>query len=86
MSFSKTRYPLLSVGSTQETLSRHDWKFVDCDVKTQNKQNQLVESISNFKDCMGSKFQFNSNFKSAVSEHKVQTRIRRRLIWFSTVC
>ena len=38
MSLSKTLYPLLSTGSTQEDLSRHNWKTVDWDVKNQHKQ------------------------------------------------
>ena len=32
-------YPLLSTGSTQEDLSRHDWTIVDLDIKNQTKQN-----------------------------------------------
>ena len=41
MSLSKTLFVLLSTGSTQEDRksSRHGWKFVDWDVKPQNKQN-----------------------------------------------
>ena len=38
MSLSKSLYPLLSTGSTQEDLSLHDGKFVDWDVKNQNKK------------------------------------------------
>ena len=38
MSLSKTLYPLLSTGSTQEDPSQHNWKIVDWDVKNQNKQ------------------------------------------------
>ena len=30
-------FPLISTGSTQEDPSRHDWKSVDWDVKSQNK-------------------------------------------------
>ena len=39
VSLSKTLYPLLSTGSTQEDPSWVDWKNVDLDVKNQNKQN-----------------------------------------------
>ena len=47
MSLSKTHLFLLSTGSTQEDLSRHNWKIVDWDVKNQiikqtNKQITLV--------------------------------------------
>ena len=44
MSFSKTLYPLLSVGSTEEDLktSRHDGKIVDWTVKLQHKQTKQV--------------------------------------------
>ena len=38
VSLSKTLYPLLSTGSTQDDLSRHDFKIVDWDVKNQTKQ------------------------------------------------
>ena len=38
VSLSKTLYPLLWTGSTQEGLSRHDWKIVDWDVKNWLKQ------------------------------------------------
>ena len=48
MSLSKTFYPLLSTGSTQENPSWHDWKNVDWDVKDQNKQKKLSRG---FKDC-----------------------------------
>ena len=38
VSLSKTLNPPISTGSTQEDLSRHDWKIVDLDIKNQNKQ------------------------------------------------
>ena len=38
MSFTKTLYPLLSTGSTQEDLSQYNWKIVDWDIKKQIKQ------------------------------------------------
>ena len=38
MSLSKTRYPLLSTGSTQEVPSRYDCKIVNRDIKNRNKQ------------------------------------------------
>ena len=41
MSISKTLYPLLRTGSTQEDRSGHDRKIVDWDVKNQNKQCNL---------------------------------------------
>ena len=37
VSLSKTHQSLLSTGSTQENLSRHNWKIVDWDVKNQIK-------------------------------------------------
>ena len=45
MSFSKTLYPLLSTGSTQET-SQHDRKFVDWDIKHQLKQTKLPRTVT----------------------------------------
>ena len=44
VSLSKTCYPLLSTGSTQEDLSRHDWTIVDWDVKNQIKQTFNVKN------------------------------------------
>ena len=38
MSLSKTLYPLLRTGSTQENLSQHHRKNVGWDIKNQNKQ------------------------------------------------
>ena len=38
MSLIKTLYPLLSTGSTQEGMSKHDRNFVDWDIKYHNKQ------------------------------------------------
>ena len=38
MSLSKTLYPPLSTGSSQEDLSRHDLKIVNWDVKNQTKR------------------------------------------------
>ena len=38
VSLSKTFDLLHSTGSTQEDLSRHNWKIVDCDVKNPYKQ------------------------------------------------
>ena len=43
VSLSKTHLSLLSTGSTQENLSRHNWKIVDWDVKNQIKQNNLTK-------------------------------------------
>ena len=43
MSLSKTLYTLLSTGSTQEDLARHDLKTVDWDVKNQNNQTNPME-------------------------------------------
>ena len=45
MFLSRTLYPLLSTGSTQEGLSRHDRKIVDWDIKNQNKQNKTKLSV-----------------------------------------
>ena len=42
MSLSKTLYPLLSTGSTQEDQSRHDWKSLDWDLKNRNQKKVLV--------------------------------------------
>ena len=36
---SKTLYPLISTGTTQEDPSRHDWKNVDWDIKNSNQTN-----------------------------------------------
>ena len=38
VSLSKTLYPLLSTGSTQEDLSLYNWKIVDWNIKSQTKQ------------------------------------------------
>ena len=38
VSISKTHLSVLSTGSFQEDPSRHNWKFVDWDVKNQIKQ------------------------------------------------
>ena len=43
VSFSKILYPVLSTGSTWEELFRHDWKFVDWDVKNQNKTKTTLQ-------------------------------------------
>ena len=43
VSLSKTLYPLLSTGSTQKDLSRHNRKTVDWDLKNQNKDKGLIE-------------------------------------------
>ena len=48
VSLSKTLYPLLSAGSTQEEPSRHDWKIVAWYVKNQNRPKnpkQVMNSI-----------------------------------------
>ena len=41
VSLSKTLYPLLSIDSTQEDPSRHNWKIVDWDVKNRQKQTNI---------------------------------------------
>ena len=38
MYLSRTLYPLLGTGSTEEDLSQHDLKIVDWDVKSPNTQ------------------------------------------------
>ena len=45
VSFIKTHLSLLSTGSTQEDLSRHNWKIVDWDIKIQIKQTKYVTQI-----------------------------------------
>ena len=45
MSLSKTLYPLLSIGSTQEHLSRYDRKTVDWDVKNKKYICNLSEPV-----------------------------------------
>ena len=47
MSLSKTLYPLLSTGSNQEDLSRHNRKIVDWDVKNKIKQTKQVSNDKN---------------------------------------
>ena len=44
---SKTFYPLISTGSTQEDRksSRHDIKIVEWDVKHQHKQNSPLQAV-----------------------------------------
>ena len=44
MSFSKTLYPQLSTGSTQEDRKtcQHDLKIVDWDIKYQQKQKSII--------------------------------------------
>ena len=44
VSLSKTHVSLLSTGSTQEDLSRHNSKIVDWDVKNQIKQKKTKEA------------------------------------------
>ena len=43
VSLSKTHLSLLSTGSTQEDLSKHNLKIVDWDVKNQIKQTNCIE-------------------------------------------
>ena len=47
MFLSKTFYPLLSTGSTQEDRksSRHDLKIVEWDVKHQQKQDSSLQAV-----------------------------------------
>ena len=45
---SKTFYPLLSTGSTQEDPCRHDCKIVECDVKYQNHQTNTPDKGGKF--------------------------------------
>ena len=52
VSLSKRLFPLLSTGSTQEELSRHDWKIVDWDVKNQNNQTKHGNQPRLVGDCM----------------------------------
>ena len=42
VSASKTLYPLLSTGSTQDDPSRNDWKIVDCVVKNPTKHTNQI--------------------------------------------
>ena len=45
--FSKTLYPLLNTGSTQEYMSLHDFKVVDWDkIKSNKKEKKYVSTIS----------------------------------------
>ena len=48
MSFSKTLYPLLSTGSTQE--SRHDWKIIDWHIKHQSHTKKHLYFLRNHSD------------------------------------
>ena len=47
VSLSKTLYPFLSAGSTQEDPFRHDWKIVVWDVKNPNKQTNVDWDVKN---------------------------------------
>ena len=44
MSLSKTQNSLFRIGSTQEDLSRHNWKIIDWDIKNQIKQKKNMFS------------------------------------------
>ena len=46
MSLSKTLYPQISIGSTQENPSWHDWKIVDWDVKNQTKKPAVPDQLA----------------------------------------
>ena len=64
--FSKTSQPLFSIGSTQEDLSQHDWKIVDCNVKNQieeRKKNylKLLESYSDSTTAIIDRIDFSFN-------------------------
>ena len=54
MSLSKTLYPLLSTGSTQEDLSPRDRKIADWDVKIQN--NKLSHYAPHAEEGLGLSF------------------------------
>ena len=44
---SKKLNPLLSTGSTKEAPSRHDWKSIDLDVKSQTKKgSKLIQRLT----------------------------------------
>ena len=47
MSLRKTLYPLLSIGSIQEDLYRHDCKIVDRDIKNQTKPKLICLDLFN---------------------------------------
>ena len=44
MSLCKTQNALFRIGSTQEDLSRHNWKIIDWDIKNQIKQKKNMFS------------------------------------------
>ena len=48
MSLSKTLYPLLRIGPTQEDLSLQDRQIVDWDVKNQTKQTKDSAAMNNW--------------------------------------